>query len=239
MKNKEEIFKLLRESVEDEREAKIVEDIINKIELKMPKIEVVDETHVKCEGITYRRNKKTGHYDSYLALHRFIWIYFNGEIPSGFDIHHKNENPGDNEIHNLKMLTKSEHCKIHNDIAHNQALNNYITRQCPVCGKSFTFPKYATRKYCSTACSDKAHTINKLDIRICPVCGKSFHVRKSLKQIYCSRTCAYKTKNKRKRLKYIVLKCPICGKEFESKMCSHQKYCSRKCFYEARKNHNK
>jgi len=57
LKNKEEIFKLLRESVEDEREAWIVEELVNKIEFIMP-LEIIDETHLKFDGITYCASKK-------------------------------------------------------------------------------------------------------------------------------------------------------------------------------------
>jgi len=53
LKNKEEIFKLLRESVEDEREAKIVEDLVNKITFTMPPIEVVGEGRVKLDSFVY------------------------------------------------------------------------------------------------------------------------------------------------------------------------------------------
>ena len=49
MKNKEEIFKLLRESVEDEREKKVVEDLVKKIDFIMPEIEVIDENHLKFD----------------------------------------------------------------------------------------------------------------------------------------------------------------------------------------------
>ena len=37
-------------------------------------------------------------------LHIVVWKYYNGEIPSGHDIHHKNENPFNNDISNLEVI---------------------------------------------------------------------------------------------------------------------------------------
>lgn len=42
-------------------------------------------------------------------LHRLIWEKFYGEIPQGCHIHHKDENPTNNCIINLQLLTHSEH----------------------------------------------------------------------------------------------------------------------------------
>lgn len=46
-------------------------------------------------------------------LHRIIWIFHNGAIPPGMQIHHKNHNKVDNRIENLDLLTSKEHRKIH------------------------------------------------------------------------------------------------------------------------------
>lgn len=46
-------------------------------------------------------------------LHRAIWMASHGPIPKGCDIHHKDENPLNNDLSNLEMLTKAEHRKRH------------------------------------------------------------------------------------------------------------------------------
>lgn len=47
------------------------------------------------------------------ALHRQIWIDNKGEIPKGYIIHHKDNNPLNNEIENLELMLHGDHTKIH------------------------------------------------------------------------------------------------------------------------------
>lgn len=43
--------------------------------------------------------------------HRLIWIYFNGEIPEGFFIDHKDQFKVNNKIDNLRLVTMSENMR--------------------------------------------------------------------------------------------------------------------------------
>jgi HNH endonuclease len=51
--------------------------------------------------------------DASLYAHRWVWLNHFGEIPTGMDIHHRDENPSNNDISNLLMLTTSQHLKFH------------------------------------------------------------------------------------------------------------------------------
>jgi hypothetical protein len=44
---------------------------------------------------------------------RIVWAEANGPIPRRMLIHHRNENPMDDRLENLQMVTRSEHMKIH------------------------------------------------------------------------------------------------------------------------------
>lgn len=48
-----------------------------------------------------------------IKVHRLVWEVFVGEIPEGYDIHHKNHNPKDNRVENLELVERSKHHKIH------------------------------------------------------------------------------------------------------------------------------
>ena len=49
-------------------------------------------------------------------LHKYIWRYYNGNIPVGCQIHHDNGNKLDNRIENLICVTPDEHKKIHRKV---------------------------------------------------------------------------------------------------------------------------
>lgn len=44
-------------------------------------------------------------------MHRYVWKFYNKEIPDYHDIHHKDGNINNNMIKNLEMLRKDEHTK--------------------------------------------------------------------------------------------------------------------------------
>lgn len=46
-------------------------------------------------------------------LHRVVWEYFNGPIPKGYQVHHKDGNRHNNDIANLDLLKDEEHYKHH------------------------------------------------------------------------------------------------------------------------------
>ena len=61
--------------------------------------------------------RNTGYYGRTNAkrslLHRDMWQFYNGPIPYGWDIHHKNEDKQDNRIENFECLPKAEHTRLY------------------------------------------------------------------------------------------------------------------------------
>ena len=41
-------------------------------------------------------------------VHKLVWITFKGEIPEGYEINHIDEDPGNNALYNLELLTHKE-----------------------------------------------------------------------------------------------------------------------------------
>lgn len=50
--------------------------------------------------------------------HHLVWEEVNGPIPEGYVIHHKNENPEDNRVENLELVTPIEHNRLHYPARH-------------------------------------------------------------------------------------------------------------------------
>ena len=55
-------------------------------------------------------------YGSNHHVHRLEWQKYNGEIPNGFVVHHKNENKLDWNIENLELISRSEHLSKHRNV---------------------------------------------------------------------------------------------------------------------------
>ena len=48
------------------------------------------------------------------SIHQLVWMYFNNKnVPKGLVLHHIDKNKFNNDISNLKLLTKREHNLIH------------------------------------------------------------------------------------------------------------------------------
>lgn len=44
----------------------------------------------------------------YYRVHRLVWSAFNGPIPEGYEINHNDENPENNCLDNLSLMTRTE-----------------------------------------------------------------------------------------------------------------------------------
>lgn len=56
-----------------------------------------------CRVELYKDGKR-----KYLLVHRAVWESFNGSVPEGYEINHKDENRQNNNIENLELLTHLE-----------------------------------------------------------------------------------------------------------------------------------
>lgn len=64
------------------------------------------------EKFTLRNNRYYGKtYGDRELMHRYVWRFYKGDIPKGYDIHHKDRNKTNNKIENLEIYEKSEHAR--------------------------------------------------------------------------------------------------------------------------------
>lgn len=190
-----------------------------------PKVEIIDETHQKFNGLVYYK-VKSNHYMKNEPLHRVVFRYYFGDIPQGYEIHHADWNHENNDAENLQLKTEQEHKKIHmkRDGHEKNYARTIKTFVCECCGKTFTAQNTGQNRFCSEKCRNynKHHCIKK----ICAFCGKEFYTDVTEKAKYCSQNCAGKAKSCNGRETRI---CPICGKSFETHKSSHTITCSKEC----------
>lgn len=82
-------------------------------------IQYIENTNLAyCDGYKFRKDKNTGYWlcsTLHKRLHIYIYEKYNGKIPKGYEVHHIDHNKDNNEIDNLKLLTRKEHNKIHKE----------------------------------------------------------------------------------------------------------------------------
>ncbi len=149
-------------------------------------------------GITFRKNVK-GYYVSdhnkgvELRMHRVVWEHYNGPIPEGYIVHHKDRNKGNNEISNLEMMTVYDHAEEHRkDAVENRSaiIKEFKCEQC----QNFFLGKHIgrTARFCSTKCGTRYRYVNKIYGWVtnkCIICSKEYVSRKHKYVKTCSDPC--------------------------------------------------
>lgn len=189
------------------------------------------------DGHKFRRDSKTGYYlagkPTYQGkrerLHCYVWRYFNGPIPDGFHIHHKDENKDHNDIENLACVPVSEHTSYHSrkyiSEHHEEVVENLDRARAYASewhrsqeGRAWhiehgkkTFETMQKREYTCRQCGEKY-----LALPVGPV------------HKYCSNACKTAARVKsgvdnERRF------CAACGKEFTANKYTKTKCCSRSC----------
>lgn len=105
----------------------------------------------RCAGRslpTKAEYKRTSWGDLKRPLHRVLMEGFLGrKLTKDELVHHKNGDKHDNRIENLEVMTAPDHGRLHN-------LKYPLTKQCVVCGSTFTphKTKRKRQKTCSPTC---------------------------------------------------------------------------------------
>lgn len=203
-------------------------DVLEKDLTEPPQVEIIDDTHQKFNGVTFKANKD-GHLFYPLSLHRAVWFYYYGDIPHNnvYDIHHKDLNPANNDVSNLQLLTISEHRKLHNEMV------DYAQYTCEVCGKNFASRKINNDvHFCSRRCYGKWVHHKNIETRKCVICGKDFQTSKYRHTQTCSYSCRAKLGAQSTKESYQKV-CKVCGKTFVTND-AYRKCCSPDCSKKAK-----
>lgn len=204
---------------------------------------IIDATHQRFNGVTYRKNKRGWYQTAYTALHRDVWEYHFGKIPKGYDIHHRDENKANNDISNLQMLTRKEHRQLHSRLnagkpktpktfvcqqcgATFQSTAN-VAKYCPDCHKEREREKSHASYAAKRAAKRVVKPFKPRRFRTCVVCGKPFELKyiSAKGRKTCSKECHDKLAGK-----LPVKICKVCGKEFKPRH-SWNVCCSPECGY--------
>lgn len=186
--------------------------------------------YIYFNGLKFTRDNKTGYYLNTTIrkrIHRYVWEFYNGEIPKGYEIHHIDYDKSNNDISNLQMLTKKAHMELHGaefttdriekmrknlkDVASPEASKWHGSEK----GREWHKKHYEQMK-------DSLHAKKEFE---CKCCGEKFT---SIREGFCSNKC--KSKYRRdKGLDNIEITCPCCGNVFTANKYAKRVTCSKSC----------
>lgn len=185
------------------------------------------------DGKRFTKDEKSGYYlnsTMRIRMHRYVWEYYNGKIPEGFEIHHIDRDKSNNEISNLEMLSKAEHKAEHVSNSRKLGLLNVesghldeIRILASKWHQSEKGRKWHKRHYEHT--KEKLHTKEEF---VCDNCGKTYIKEKTGNNRFCSNKCKAAWRRK-SGVDDIERQCEVCGKIFTVNKYSKIRTCSREC----------
>lgn len=182
-------------------------------------------------GVKFTRDDKTGYYLNstlHIRMHRYVWEFYNGTIPDGYEIHHIDKDRGNNMIENLVMMKSSIHQsmhmyeRVHTDEEKTRKHLEEIRPLASAWHSSKEGSEWHKEHY--KKCSEKLHEPKEFT---CKQCGKKF-ITTAAGGKFCCNACKSAWRrdaglDNEKRV------CRVCGKEFFSNKYSKTRTCSRSC----------
>lgn len=162
-------------------------------------------------------------------MHRDVWEFYNGPIPAGYDVHHKDGNPTNNDISNLVCIPAAEHEREHHDdkVARGLSAKGQANMHKAMEAAREWHGSDAGRDWHSEHARKQAEAREWRDA-VCECCGKSFRYRSVTTPRFCSNAC--KSKWRRDAgADNVVRKCAVCGAEFVTNRYSDTFTCGRSC----------
>ena len=195
-------------------------------------IQYIEKTkYAYFNGYKFTKDEKTGYYLSSTIngkryrLHRYVWEYYNGEIPKGYHVHHKDHNKNNNELNNLELLTESEHKKRHAEEMPEELKQKYRDNlKYKVRPKASEWHKSKEGREWHKKQYDISLGMLKPKKFICEYCGKEYETLDKGINKFCSSKC--KSANRRKSgIDDIERICIKCNKIFRTNKYGTTKYC--------------
>lgn len=151
-----------------------------------------------------------------MRLHVYVWQKYNGDIPKGYHVHHKDENKDNNDISNLELLKAYDHLSYHANEESNlescrRNMNEVVRPAAIAWHKSEDAKGFHESHYQNVTKEIWMEPVTKK----CEFCGKEYTTNhaKAKTSKYCSNNCkaAARRKNGADKIEYT---CPQCGKTY-------------------------
>lgn len=158
-------------------------------------------------------------------LHRVVWAHHHGPAAPGYDVHHEDGDSANNQIENLRAVTRREHLQHHqrlDPIGRNAARlpGLAVAREA---AKAWHRSDEGRAWHRQHAMGPKTRTITSR----CRWCGKQFLAAKT-GAVLCSGNCAT-AERYRSGIDNKTRACARCGTAFAANKFAKTRFCGRMC----------
>ena len=162
------------------------------------------------------------------GLHVAVWEFYSGEtVPPGYEVHHKDGNPLNNDFSNLECLPMREHraLSVPKDP---ESQREHLERIRPLAAEW-----HSSEEGREWHRQHRAESLGKIEAQpcVCEFCGKEFSAVNYKIARFCSHNCSVRWEyHNKQRIERRV--CTVCGIEFDAKITPRRtgaETCSRKC----------
>lgn len=128
-------------------------------------------------------------------LHRVVWEHYNGTIPKGFHIHHKDHNSYNNSIENLELVSSWQHLSGHMTKERRALKAEWVEQIRPLASK-WHGSKEGLEWH--SKLGKEAWVKRKTYMKNCQVCGKMYLTKFPDRSKFCHQNCKMKALRKRR-----------------------------------------
>lgn len=200
-------------------------------------IEKASETVQVYKGVRYSLCGKyfqNSHLKGEKRLHRVVYIDNFGDIPDGYDVHHKDHDRSNNAISNLCVISRREHHLHHWEEKSDEEKAKFLDAQPKAVeeAKEWHNSEDGTNWHKEHYERMKDKLFVKVDVK-CDQCGKIYQAKSGAqgKNRFCSNKCTAKHR-RLSGIDDIDRKCKNCGKEFRINKYARREFCCKKCSYD-------
>lgn len=192
----------------------------------------MSEKYQYFNGLKFTRDEEKGYYlNSTIRerLHRYVWKFYNGEIPEGSQIHHKDGDKSNNDILNLEIKTKSKHMALHMTERTKNDPQGFIDRMNYA--REFASAWHGSEEgkaWHKKHFEEVKEALYKRGEYVCEFCGKNFETTISKANRFCSNKCKSAWR-RQSGVDNETRTCKQCGKEFITNKYSSAETCSQSC----------
>lgn len=203
----------------------------------------MSDKHQFFNGEMFTRDEKTGYYlcsrenecGIRKRMHVYVWEFYNGTVPDGYEVHHIDGNKSNNDISNLKCVKAEEHRRYHAENMTDERKDELREHQKKAILKAPEWHKSKRGREWHSQHSKNLWRNKKPKKYICDFCGKEFESINSYSEKsnkFCSNNCksAYRRGS---GVDNEIRKCEYCGKEFTVNKYAKKRFCSTECSFKA------